>query len=161
MEEVRAYRTDRFLGFVITLMGFAILFSVDIDRLLVFYRDPWSVLIVSFFAVINPLLFLFGFSFQINPHEVIGRSYFLFKKKFKINDLTHVLYQATWRVTSESSSMRTLHIVRFGGGWKDTISLTNGPFQEKDLADIAKRLKNLNPRIIFNSHAETLMKKSS
>ena len=62
MAEAKIYRTNRFLGLVITIMGIVLIFTMDLERLLVFYKDPWGIVFVSFFAVINPLLFLFGFS---------------------------------------------------------------------------------------------------
>jgi hypothetical protein len=58
-------------------------------------------------------------------------------------------------------AMRSLYIVRNSGGWMDTISLTNGPFREEDLADIAKRLQRMNPRIEFDAHAHALIKRYS
>jgi hypothetical protein len=156
------YRTNRIPALVITLLGIALIFTNDIDRLLVIYRDPWGLFFVTFFCIVNPLLLLFGFSFKISGDEIVGQSYFVFAKRFKIGDLSHILYQPTWRgVTSMNSSttMRSLHIVRHSGGWKDTISLTNGPFREEDLADIAKRLQRMNPRIEFDEHAQALIKR--
>jgi|SRR3989344_771760 len=164
MEKTKTYRTNRFLGFVITLMGLAIIFSVEVERLVLFYKDPIGIVVVGFFAVINPLFWLFGFSFRILPDQVVERSYFVFGKRFKINDLSHVLYQPTWRgITpmTSSTNMRSLHIVRHFGGWRDTISLANGAFREEDLADIAKRLRQMNPRIETDEYAEALIKKYS
>lgn len=164
MDKHKTYRTNRVLALVITLMGLAIIFSVDIDRLLVFYRDPLGIVIVAFFAVINPLLLLFGFSLQILPDEVVERSYVIFSKRFRIDDLSHVLYQPTWRgvtpMTSQTN-IRSLHIVRHSGGWLDTISLANAAFEEEDLADIAKRLRQMNPHIEIDAYTEALIKKYS
>src|SRR5208337_1008947 len=148
MEGIKTYRTSRFLAFVVILMGFALLFTVDIDRLIVFYKSFWSTCIVVFLAAINPLLILFGFSFSITPGEVVSTNYLFFTKRFKIGDLSYVLYQPTWRgITPMNSktSMRSLHIARRSGNWQDTISLANGLYREEDLADIAKRLKKINP----------------
>jgi hypothetical protein len=143
-------------------MGFALLFTVDIDRLLNFYKEVWGIVIVGFFGIINPLLILFGFSCTILPEEVIGTSYCIFRKRLKVSDLSHVLYQPTWRGVSSLSAatnMRSLHIVKHSGGWKDTISLTNGLFREEDLADIARRLKRLNPSLELDEHAKSPIKR--
>jgi hypothetical protein len=162
MDKTKVYRTNRFLAFVVILMSFALLFTVDIDRLLQFYKDIWSMVIVSFFGVISPLLILFGFSFKILPNEIISRSYFFSSKRFKINDLSHILYQPTWSgitQTDSETNMRSLHIVRGSGGWVDTISLANGPYKEQDLADIIKRLQRMNPRLEIDEKAKALAKK--
>lgn len=143
-------------------MGFALLFTVDIDRLLVFYKNPWGIVIISFFGIVSPLLILFGFSFEVLADEVVSRSYFFFIKRFEIGHLSYVLYQPTWRGLMPNNShtnMRSLQIVRHSGGWMDTISLSNGAFKEKDLADIAKRLQQMNPKIQLDEHATVLIKK--
>ena len=162
MEGIKIYRTSQFLALVVILMGFALLFTVDTDRLIVFYKNFWSTCIVIFLVVVSPLLILFGFSFKIIPGEVVNTNYFFFTKRFKISDLSHVLYQPTWRGVmsmNSRSNMRSLHIVRRSGGWADTISLANGPFREEDLADIARRLKKINPQIELDDYTQKLIKK--
>jgi hypothetical protein len=143
-------------------MGIALIFTMDLDRLVSFYKDPWGIFFVSFFVIINPLLFLFGFSCRIKPDEVVGTSYIFFRKNFKLSDLSHVLYQPTWRGITPMESrtnMRSLHIVRYSGGWMDTISLSNAAFREEDLADIARRLTKANPRVEIDKYVRALMSK--
>jgi hypothetical protein len=161
MEKVVIYRTNRFWASVLALLGWGLIFSVDIDRLFVFYKDPWGIAIVTLLGIVSPLLAFFGFALKVKSGEVVNISCFVFRKTFNISDLSHVLYQPTWAgATSQSSptTMRSLHIVRNSGGWRQTISLANGVFNESDLADIARRLKQLNPRITFDEQAEALMK---
>lgn len=164
MDRIKTYSTNKFPAFVVVLLTIAVLFSIDIERLLVFYRDPAFTFIVIYILLINPALLLFGFGLTLEKERVVYRHYVFLKKSFKIQDLSHVLYQPTWRGVTQMTSqttMRSLHIVRHSGGWRDTISLSNAAFKEEDLADIAKCLRQMNPRIEMDEHAETLIKKHS
>ena len=59
---------------------------------------------------------------------------------------------------SSQTNMRSLHIVRHSGGWMDTILLSNAAFKEEDLADIARRLRQMNPRVELDEEAKALIK---
>jgi hypothetical protein len=157
----KKYYTNRFLVLAVTLMGFALIFSVDLGRLLVFYNDPVTIFLVLFFVLINPLVLLYGFRIKIPSDRVEYRHNLLLHKTFKIADISHLLYQPTWRaISSPGTATRSLHIVRNSGGWRETISLANGAFREEDLAEIARTLKRMNPGITLDEHTEALLAKN-
>lgn len=159
---MKTYRTNRLLAFVITVVLIAGVFSIDIDRLLRFYENMGLLILVIFVFVLIPLFLFFGFSVSIDKGQVIYRHNGVFRKVFRIEDLSHILYHPTWRGLmgmNSSTNMRSLHVVRNSGGWRETISLTNGAFREQDLADIASELHRLNPRAILDEHTSALIKK--
>lgn len=162
MEKVRTYKVNRLLASVITLMIVAGVFSIDIEKLLRFYADSELLLLVFVAFVVMPLFLFLGFRIQLFRDRIAYRHNMFFRKTFKIADLSHILYQPTWRgVTSLDSqtNMRSLHIVRHSGGWWDTISLANGAYREEDLADLAWKLSQMNPQIELDEHAQSLIKR--
>jgi hypothetical protein len=162
MQAIKTYKTNRLPALVVVVLTISVLFSIDIERLIIFYQDPWHLFIVLYIVLINPALLFFGFAFRLEKNLIVCRHYLFLKKIFEISDLSHILYQPTWRgITSINSqtNMRSLHIVRHAGGWSDTISLSNAAYKEEDLADIAKRLQKINQRIELDEHAQALIKK--
>jgi hypothetical protein len=163
MEKVKTYSINPLLASVIVLMIFAGIFSIEMDRLLAFYKST-ELTIPIIVAVLISLGLFFGFKLQLFKDRVVYRHNVFFRKSFMIDELSHVLYQPTWRgvtpMTSQTN-MRSLHIVRHSGGWKDTISLANGAYREEELADIAKRLRQMNPRIEIDGQTGALIKKYS
>lgn len=160
--ETVTYRTNRILGFVITLMLFAIIFSIDIDQLKSFYQDPQLFLLIVFALIVMPTILLFGFSIQLYKDKVVYRHNVFFRKVFQIDEISQVLYQPTWRAVTPLNSpttMRSLHVVRNTGGWRETISVANGAFREEDLANLADRLKKVNPKVELDKYTEALIKK--
>jgi hypothetical protein len=157
MEPIK-YRTNRFFASVVSLVSIALIFTIDLDRLKIVYTDLSLSLIVIFFAVILPLVLFWGFSISLRSASISYRSNLVLAKTFSTRDITHVLYQPTW-ILGAVNNMYSLHIVRAGGGWKDTISIANGFFQERDLADLAQRLKKIKPSIQLDEAATALIKK--
>jgi len=161
MEKIKSYSFNPLLASVIALMIAAGIFSIDIDKLLRFYTDPGLTLLVVA-AVLLSLGLFFGFRFHLFKDRVVYRHNVFFVKNFKIEELSYVLYQPTWKGVmsmTTQSNMRSLHIVRGSGGWGETISLANGAYKEEDLADIAKRLQQMNPRIELDEYSRALIKK--
>src|SRR6266571_3394106 len=160
MEKIKTYSTNRLFASVLTVLSIALIFTIDIDRLIRFYQDIELTVLIVAAGLIMPAIAFFGFSVQLFQDRITYRSTFFLRKASKISDLSHVLYQPTWRgVSSRANTARSLHIVRHSGGWGQTISLANGVFREEDLADIARRLQRMNPRIEFDEHAKALIKK--
>lgn len=162
MKRIKSYKINPLLASVITLMIAAGVFSIDIEKLLRFYTDPELAILIFVALIVIPIILFFGFSLQLYEDQIVYRHNVFFRKNFKISDLSHVLYQPTWRgITSMNSptNMRSLHIIRHSGGWSDTISLANGAYREEDLADIAKKLQQMNPRIELDEYAQALIKK--
>nr|KKS47947.1 MAG: hypothetical protein UV11_C0012G0004 [Candidatus Giovannonibacteria bacterium GW2011_GWF2_42_19] len=160
--ETITYHTDRLFASIITILFMALIFMIDIDVLLKFYEDIELTILIVAAGLIMPAIAFFGFQFTLLKGQIIYKHYLFLKKDFKISDLSHILYQPTWSGVMSMDSktnMRSLHIVRRSGGWRDTISLANGAFREEDLADIAKRLKEINPKVITDEFTETLIKK--
>src|SRR3989344_5018969 len=161
MEQIKIYKVNTLLASVITLMIVAGIFSIDIDKLLRFYTDIGLTILIVAALLISFGLF-FGFRVQLFKDRVVYRHNAFFRKNFKIEELSHILYQPTWKGVmslNTQTNMRSLHIVRGSGGWNETISLSNGAFREEDLADIAERLKQMNPRIKLDDRAQALIKK--
>lgn len=163
MERIKKYKTNPLLASVIALTLIAGVFSIDIEKLLRFYTDP-GLTVLIFIAILILLTLFFGFEVQLFKDQVVYRRNLFFKKGFKIEELSHVLFQPTWRGVmslNTRTNIRSLHIVRRTGGWLDTISLANGAFREEDLADIARRLQQMNPRIEIDEYTKMLIKKYS
>lgn len=159
---MKTYKTNRLPALAVTAVCLAIIFSVGIDRLMAFYKDWAGIVLVSCFALVCPLFVFFGFAVGLSRSEITYRHHFFLRKKFNIGNISHVLYQPTWRGLmglNSSTNMRSLHIVRNSGGWRDTISLANGAFREDDLADIARELRQANPRVVVDEHVGALIKK--
>lgn len=138
------------------------IFSIDIEKLLKFYTDPMLSIILFVGVIALPLLFFFGFRVKLFQDQIIYRHNLFFKRELKINDLSQILYQPTWRgVTSQTSKtkMRSLQIVQGLGGFGSKIYLANGAFREENLADLAKKLQQMNPLIELDEHTEALIRK--
>ncbi len=158
----KTYTTNKLLAFVITILFIALIFTIDTDTLFKFYTDIKLTIWIVLAGLVMPFLAFFGFTFQIASEDVINTSYFFFKRRFKIQDISHVLYQPTWKgimPMNTQTDMRSLHVVRNSGGWMQTISLANGAFREEDLADIVRELHEINPQIELDEYARALIKK--
>ena len=87
------FRTNRFPAFVISVLGLALIFTIDFDKLVNFYDDISLVLVVGFFLVALPATLFVGFSLRIRGHDVIYRHNLLFTKSFGVREVSHLLYQ--------------------------------------------------------------------
>lgn len=163
MERIKTYRTNTLLASVIILMILAGIFSIDLEKLLKFYNDPVLSTVLLFGIIIFPALFFFGFRVYLLEDEIVYRHNLFFRKKLKISALSQILYEPTWRgITPKNTNttMRSLQIVQGAGGFGDKIYLANGAFLEKDLADIARRLESMNPRVELDTYAKALIQKN-
>ena len=160
MANVRKYSTNRLFASVLTVVFIALIFTIDIDKLFRFYTDIELTILIIFAGVVMPSTAFFGYSVRLSEDRIVYRYNMFCRKIFKISDLSHVLYQPTWRaVSSQAKSARSLHIVRQSGGWRETISLASGVFSERDLADIARRLRDIRPQIQLDAQAQALIEK--
>lgn len=151
-------RTNKFLGFVITTMGLALLLTLGAENLLNFYSDPLLLIFTIYFVIVNPVFIFFGFSVEISDASVRYRSYLVFKKDIKFDAITHVLYQPTWRNLGASfQGARSLHIVQGSGGWDDTITINAGLFKEVDLINIARTIRSKAVKAEFDDEINALM----
>ena len=109
-----------------------------------------DLLISAFVIVFTFLLVRFGTHVILTDEELVRVSYFVIVKRVKVQDVTAIVYPATWL----SDEMRTLAVIDQSGS---VVKMTAMAYGRDAVADVARRLRRANPRIRFDEDALELL----
>jgi hypothetical protein len=110
-----------------------------------------DLLIGAFVIVFTFLLVRFGTHVILTDDELVRVSYFVIVKRVKVQDVTSIVYPATWL----SDEMRTLAVIDQSGS---VVKMTAMAYGRNAVADVALRLQRANPRIRFDENALELFR---
>jgi len=109
-----------------------------------------DLLISAFVIVFTFLLVRFGTHVILTDEELVRVSYFVMAKRVKVQDITSIVYPATWL----SDEMRTLAVIDQSGS---AVKMTAMAYGRDAVADVARRLRRANRRIRFDEDALELL----
>lgn len=152
------YKTNRkWAGMIAILLSLAVIITLLSSKQPI---ESLILLVMLFFLFVSIDVF-WGYYVLISNDQLNIVKSFIWKRKVNINLIQAIDYRQTFNLgESFAQYYKSLYIVwlQENGGAK-MVNLPNDAFTEKTLAQIAKKLKDLNPRIELDKNTEELIKK--
>jgi hypothetical protein len=114
---------------------------------------PWVI-----FGIVTLVLLdaYYGISISIRSKRITRTSHFVFKTFIEIGDIERITYEPTWILGS--SLGKSIRVSGLRGGRAATIEIANVGFTESTLADMVRRLMEINKSIDIDKMTEVLLK---
>lgn len=151
----KIYRTDKkWVLLIVVLAVIEMTGAVSANPKILGYGSFWLLVAFMIFLLLDAYV---GMYISIKNNTLARTTHFFVRRKIYINEIQNIVYHPTWVMGGAFGYSLWIHGLRKGKPAR--IEIANVGYSNEVISDILKTLIEVNPDILLDSSAESLLKK--